>query len=114
MTALRAFEAVSRTGSVTAAARDLAVTHSAVSHQTRKLENDLSVGLLTRLGRRVTQRPAGEELGRGLASGFGTIAGAVRSAVQRQEPEEVVVSCTGTFLLHWLIPRLYRFKAVRP
>ena len=50
---LRAFEAAARHGSVSAAARELNVTHGAVSHQIRALEDNLGIGLFERSGQRV-------------------------------------------------------------
>lgn len=45
---LRTFEAVARKGSFTLAARDLAITQSAVSHQIKALEEFLGVQLFWR------------------------------------------------------------------
>jgi aminoethylphosphonate catabolism LysR family transcriptional regulator len=59
---LRAFEAVTRTGSVTKAAARLAVTPPAVSLQIRQLERQCGVRLFDRVGRRVRLTPAGETL----------------------------------------------------
>lgn len=114
ITGLRALEAVVRTGSITAAAADLSVTHSAVSHQVRKLEKDLATKLLVRRGRGVIPTDAGVRLATELANGFRIIADAVRAIAPADARQVVTVSCTGTFLLQWLIPRLYRFKAKWP
>ncbi|HEV8583562.1 MAG TPA: LysR substrate-binding domain-containing protein [Methylomirabilota bacterium] len=59
---LRAFEAVTRTGSFTRAAERLRVTIPAVSLQIRQLERDHDVRLFDRIGRRVRLTPAGEAL----------------------------------------------------
>ena len=59
---LRAFEAVTRTGSFTKAAERLRVTIPAVSLQIRQLEREHGVTLFERLGRRVRLTPAGERL----------------------------------------------------
>jgi DNA-binding transcriptional LysR family regulator len=59
---LRAFEAVTRTGSFTKAAERLRVTIPAVSLQIRQLEREHGVRLFDRLGRRVRLTPAGEML----------------------------------------------------
>ena len=45
--ALRAFEAMARTGRATLAAEELNVTHSAVSRQVKALERSLGVRLFT-------------------------------------------------------------------
>ena len=59
---LRAFEAVTRTGSFTKAAERLHVTIPAVSLQVRQLEREHGVRLFDRIGRRVRLTPAGEAL----------------------------------------------------
>jgi DNA-binding transcriptional LysR family regulator len=59
---LRAFEAVTRTGSFTKAAERLRVTIPAVSLQIRQLEREHGVRLFDRVGRRVRLTPAGEML----------------------------------------------------
>ena len=56
---LLALEAVARLGSVTAAAQDLALTHSAVSRQLNVLEDQLGVALLRRDGRGVALTESG-------------------------------------------------------
>jgi LysR family transcriptional regulator, glycine cleavage system transcriptional activator len=58
LTALRAFEAATRTGSFRLAADDLGLTPSAVSHAIRGLEQDLGTVLFEREGRSI--RPARE------------------------------------------------------
>ena len=51
--ALRAFEAAARAGSFRAAAEDLGLTPSAISHAVRRLENDLGTVLFERDGRSI-------------------------------------------------------------
>ena len=51
LNALRAFEAVARTGSFRAAAEALFVTQPAISHQVKHLEEWLGVPLFDRSGR---------------------------------------------------------------
>lgn len=58
---LLALEAVERLGSITAAAQDLALTHSAVNCQLNALENQLGVALLRRDGRGVTLTYSGRD-----------------------------------------------------
>jgi len=59
---LRAFEAVSRLGSLSAAARALGVTHGAVSQQIRGLEQALQVPLFVHEGRRLQLTESGRAL----------------------------------------------------
>ncbi|HET8790080.1 MAG TPA: LysR family transcriptional regulator, partial [Modicisalibacter sp.] len=53
LSALRAFEATARHLSAKAAAEELSVTPTAVSHQVRKLEEYLGVGLFVRRPRQL-------------------------------------------------------------
>ncbi|TIW84718.1 MAG: LysR family transcriptional regulator, partial [Mesorhizobium sp.] len=59
---LRAFEATARHGSLTKAASELNVTHGAISHQIKALEQSLGVKLFERVGQRVKLTPHGAEL----------------------------------------------------
>ena len=57
---LSAFEAAARTGSVTAAARELQLTQSAVSRQIRLLEHQLGADLFLRERQTIRLSLAGE------------------------------------------------------
>ena len=59
LAALRAFEAAARHESLSAAARELNVTHAAVAQHVRALEQEFADSLLVRQGRGVTATPAG-------------------------------------------------------
>src|SRR3954462_15411579 len=59
---LRIFEAAARRQSFHAAAMELHLTPSAVSHAIRKMEESLGVVLFERIGRGVTLSPEGEGL----------------------------------------------------
>lgn len=66
LTALRTFESAARLASFRAAAMELNVTPTAVSHQIRGLEQWLGTLLFERLGRGVRLSEAGEKLQRSL------------------------------------------------
>jgi DNA-binding transcriptional LysR family regulator len=59
---LRVLAAVARTGSLTAAARDLHLTQPAVSHHLARLEVETGAGLVQRVGRGIRLTPAGRLL----------------------------------------------------
>lgn len=59
---LRVLAAVARTGSITAAAKDLHYTQPSVSHHIARLEAETGAALLQRAGRGVRLTPAGELL----------------------------------------------------
>ena len=62
LSALRTFESAARLGSFKAAAAELNVTATAVSHQIRALEDQLSLPLFVRKTRLIELTPAGREL----------------------------------------------------
>ena len=57
--AVRAFEAAARHGSFTAAAEELNVTQSAISHQVKRLEEFLDTPLFVRAPQELTVTAAG-------------------------------------------------------
>lgn len=113
LTALRAFEAAVRHGTMTRAAKALNVTHGAVSRQVRLLEDTLGTHLLERTREGLVPTPAGRRLADQLRRGFRDIEAAVAS-VQDTAEGALDVSCMGTFTMRWLIPRLGRFAALHP
>lgn len=115
LTALRAFEAASRCGSFSAAAEELSVTQSAVSHQVRHLEDWLGAPLFVRgKGNRLTLLPHGAALAQRLTASFGEIEAACRSARQAQDPPGLVIAAIPSVAVCWLIPRLDQFRRRHP
>src|SRR5213075_724641 len=62
LTRLRIIDAVSRSGSVTAAAKELHYSQPSVSHHLARLEAETGAQLLQRVGRGVRLTPAGQLL----------------------------------------------------
>jgi LysR family glycine cleavage system transcriptional activator len=113
LNALRAFEAAARHGRMTAAAAELHVTHGAVSRHVRHLEALLGVRLFEGPKTGLTLTEAGLSLLPRLTAAFGEIEAAVRAVADRDEGP-LDVSCTSTFAMRWLLPRLHRFNARHP
>ncbi len=113
LNALRAFEAAGRLGRMTLAAEELHVTHSAISRQVQHLEDLLGVPLFEGPKNRLQLTDAGSRLLASLVTSFDQIDVAVRS-IADTEAGPLDVSCPGTFTMRWLIPRLYRFREIRP
>jgi DNA-binding transcriptional LysR family regulator len=59
---LRAFVTLVASASFTAAARELGITQSAISHSMRALEDEVGCKLIDRLGKKATPTQAGEQL----------------------------------------------------
>lgn len=113
LNSVRAFEAVARHQSFSAAANELSVTVAAVSHQVRQLEDGLGQKLLER-GRTVTLTPAGKAIYPLLRDGFDQIAQAFALLGAPKEGDAIQVSATRAFAERWLMPRLAKFNAIYP
>jgi LysR family glycine cleavage system transcriptional activator len=114
LAALRAFEAAARRASFKAAATELFVTPTAISHQIRLLEDYLGVRVLNRTPRAVSLTPEGRALYDVAAAGFADI-GRVASRLRQKQPEAILtLSATTAFLSHWLVSRLATLRQVLP
>lgn len=105
LSALRAFEAVTRTGSFRAAASDLSLTPSAVSHAIRGLERTLGTALFVREGRSVRLTGEGETLMHHVERGFGELQLGIGS-ISTRGPRLLRLHCAPSFAAQWLVPRL--------
>jgi LysR family glycine cleavage system transcriptional activator len=114
LNALRAFEAVIRTGSFQAAADELFVTQSAVSHQIRHLEQWFGAPLFDRSGPRPRPLVHAADLGRALSLSLAEIAAACERASQHRRGRALVIAAIPSVAVCWLIPRLAAFRAAAP
>ena len=114
LNALRAFEAVARTGSFRAAADSLFVTQPAISHQVKHLEQWLGAPLFDRGGRVPVLLPRGVSLARDLTMALDAIDAACRRARPATSDGALVVAAIPSVAICWLIPRLPRFRAQHP
>ncbi len=114
ITALRAFDAVCRSGSMAAAARELNVTAGAISRQIKSLEEDLGAPVFRRGNTSVRLTPFGERLRDGVVPAFDRIESVAREARDHNRIGPLTVACLPTFALLWLVPRLARFNEFDP
>ncbi|MFM0036163.1 LysR substrate-binding domain-containing protein [Paraburkholderia strydomiana] len=114
LTALRCFEAVARLGGVTQAARELHVTHSAVSQQIRVLEDAMGVALFIREARGLRLTDEGRLYALDIRAALRDITQATRRAQARPHESELVISTLPSFAQHWLVPRLASFREAHP
>ena len=112
LNALRAFEAMARTGSATLAGAELNVTHSAVSRQVKALEAQMGVRLFEGPRHALTLTRAGRDLLPGLTAAFDGLAAAVARA--RSEGQDLHVAVNASLSVKWLIPRLADFGRRHP
>ncbi|MGN8021618.1 LysR substrate-binding domain-containing protein [Phyllobacterium sp. 22229] len=111
---LRAFEATARHGSVTAAARELNVTHGAISHQIKALEATLDVRLFERGAQRLKLTAQGALLLPTISKAFEDIATATALMKRPTTKGELTVTCVPALLSLWLIPRMNQFTEQYP
>ncbi|HGK5011691.1 TPA: LysR substrate-binding domain-containing protein [Klebsiella pneumoniae] len=111
---LRSFEAVARLGSVTQAAHELSVTHSAVSQHIKQLEALVGVTLFIRHGRGVRITEEGRLYALQIREALQHIADATRMVQIKPRTLEVSLATLPSFGCHWLLPRLARFQARHP
>ncbi|MGG6261008.1 LysR family transcriptional regulator [Stutzerimonas stutzeri] len=114
LNALRAFEAAARLGSLSEAARELHVTHGAISRQVKQLEEQLGVGLFVKEGRGVKLTDAGARMRDAASEAFERLRSTC-AELQRQTAEApFVLGCPGSLLARWFIPRLDRLNRDLP
>ncbi|WP_170424218.1 LysR substrate-binding domain-containing protein [Ruegeria arenilitoris] len=106
--ALRAFDAAARQGSFRAAAEDLSVTPTAISHHIRGLESQLGLTLFEREGRDVALTEHGRRLAKATRQAFGLLDDAVL-ALQNSARKAVRVSAGPILTARWLMPQISDF-----
>ncbi len=109
----RIFEAAARSLSFRAAAAELNLTPSAVSHAIRKLETSLGAKLFDRQGRTVRLSAEGEVLMHHTRSAFEELWRGM-DTVSTRVPRLLRLHCAPSFAAQWLSPRLSRFLAEHP
>ena len=104
LNAVRAFESAARHLSFSAAGEELHVTHPAISHQIRRLEEWLGVALFHRDARKVRLTEAGVTL-QISASGALAELGATCRRIRRNAGQETLsVGCIPSIASRWLVP----------
>ncbi|MGY8526365.1 transcriptional regulator GcvA [Paracidovorax citrulli] len=114
LTALRAFEAAARHESFSRAATELFVTHGAVSHQVRSLEEELGQPLFARKGKRVSLTPAGRLYAEQVRDALLQIANATRALQANSREKRLTISTMPSFAARWLTPRIGSFIEQHP
>ncbi|MEO1734241.1 MAG: LysR substrate-binding domain-containing protein [Pseudomonadota bacterium] len=110
---LRSFEAAARHLSFTGAARDLNMTQSAVSQQIKSLEARLGHPLFHRRPRALELTSAGSTYLPVVREAFRTLAQGTR-AIMGDTANTVRIQSNVTFAVHWLAPRIAKFRAAHP
>ncbi len=114
LNALRVFEVAARAGSYSAAARELSLTHGAVSRHIAILEDWLGQPLFLREGQSMVASAHARAFAREISAAFDHIADAAERYGKSQHRKVIRVSAAATVAMRWLIPRLPLFAAVCP
>jgi LysR family glycine cleavage system transcriptional activator len=109
---LPAFEIAADRLSFSEAAGELHLTHGAVSRQIKTLETALGVALFRRRNRRIELTEAGLALLPGVREALQLLEACTVAVATSPRQGALVVSCVATFMMRWLIPRLYDFNAL--
>src|SRR6202022_1923717 len=111
---LRAFDAAARHLSFKKAAAELGVTPTAVSHQIRLLERYCGRALFRRRPRPLSLTEAGARLFPIIREGLETFVIAFAAVRRDGDTQPLRVTTTNAFASRWLVPRLPRWRKVRP
>ncbi len=114
MNALRAFEAVSRLGSVSKAAEELCVSQGAVSQQLRNLEDHLGREMFIRTSNSFTLSEDGEDFAEVVQQSLGDISLAVGKVKREKTQRTLTISIAPGMADKWLMPRLGDFYGLYP
>ncbi len=112
--AIQAFEAAARLGAFAAAADELHITPSAISHQIRELESRLGIALFHRLHRGIVLTDAGRRYAEAVSQGLGSIEAGTRAIERTGKSDILTIHSVPSFATQWLMPRLSRFCALHP
>jgi LysR family glycine cleavage system transcriptional activator len=108
---LRAFEAVARLRSFTAAAEELGITQGAVSQHVKALEEEMGRPLFTRQPRGAALTAEGRRIIGRIREGLDCLAQAFDG---RNMDRTLTVSALPGFTVKWLFPRLIKFDQQYP
>ena len=90
------------------------MTHGAISHQVRSLEEELGVQLFSRHGKRIAITADGEQFAEAIRSALQDIASAADLLKSRNKQKRLSVTALPSFAARWLSPRLGRFIETYP
>lgn len=111
---LRAFEAAARHLSFKQAAAELGVTPTAISHQIRLLEQYCGKTLFRRRPRPLSLTDAGGRLFPVVRGSLEAIAAELGAIRRRDDRQALRITTTNAFAARWLVPRLPRWRKLRP
>ncbi|MBV9456699.1 MAG: transcriptional regulator GcvA [Bradyrhizobium sp.] len=111
---LRAFEAAARHLSFTLAASELNVTQTAISHQIRRLEEELGIRLFIRKNRALALTAQARDYLPGVRAAFNDLRLATDRLLRKDDDKVLTVSTLASLAAKWLLPRLTAFQEAHP
>ena len=114
LNSLKAFDAAARRLSFTAAAKELHVTHGAVSRQVQQLEEFLDRQLFLRLARGLELTAHGRMLSFTTRNLFEQLEYTVEEIRGHKERNMITISTVPSLAARWLVPRLQSFHSLYP
>ena len=112
--ALRAFEALARLERVNAVAKELHLTHGAISHQIKSLEDMVGVPLFHRQARSMTLTEAGRTYAYQIRQILDELGQATSLVREPTKANTLALTVLPSFAMYWLLPRLSDFRAQHP
>ncbi len=112
--AIQAFEALGRTGSVTAAAQELAVSPGAITQQIHTLEKFLKFRLTQRLGRGIELTNWGTMYFSQVSSAMDLLRKGIMDLELARRSNHLGVSALPSLANKWLGPLLFEWKRLNP
>ena len=114
LSTLRGFEAAARLASFALAAKELHLSHSAVSHQIKLLEDELGQPLFRRVGRSVVLTDAGNDFSRSVRDILQRLEAGVARLAPYRKPGGVILYTSMAFARGFILGRMGRLCADLP
>jgi LysR family transcriptional regulator, glycine cleavage system transcriptional activator len=111
---LKTFESAARHLSFKAAAAELGVTQTAVSHQIKRLEQHLGKPLFIRRNRQLSLTDEAEAYMLVLRDAFERIKVGTARLLDVADDNVLTITTITTFAVQWLVPRLTSFQKLHP
>lgn len=112
--ALRAFDAAAELGSFRAAAEQLSISPTAVSHHLRTLEDQLNTKLFNRVSRSVVLTRDGRYLARATRQAFGLLEESVETLYRSSRSDAIRIAAGSLFAARKLLPLMSQFWQHHP
>jgi LysR family glycine cleavage system transcriptional activator len=111
---LKAFECAARHMSFTKAAEELNVTQTAISHQIRRLEEELGVSLFLRLKDGLALTEDGQAYWPSIRSAFQELRYSTQALLESRHNSVLTINTLVSVASKWLLPRLPSFQQAFP